>query len=104
MVLLLLIRLQICTKRGPLGACLATEQRTAENDNDKSLKYFQDPSEVVKRKEEKMRAQTEEGNALVEKLRRQTEENREKNELLVKQKTLMNDQVCMYTYWTVMKS
>ncbi|CAB9502946.1 vac14 homolog (Saccharomyces cerevisiae) [Seminavis robusta] len=83
-----------CVKRGPLGACLQTETRTAENDNDKSLKYFQDPTEASKRKEAEMRstAQPEEGNLLIEKLRRQTEENKEKNELIVKQKTLLNDQ------------
>ena len=41
-------------------------------------------------------AQVEEGNALIEKLRRQTEENKEKNDLLVKQKTLLNDSVRTY--------
>lgn len=78
-----------------MGACLETQMRTEENDNDKSLKYFKDPSDTIKRKDAEMRDTTEVdgGNLLVEKLRRQTEENREKNELLVKQKTLMNDQV-----------
>ena len=87
--------LKICTKRGPLGACLQTEQRTAANDNDKSEKYFKDPSETTKRKDAEMRSapEVEEGNLLVEKLRRQTVENKEKNDLLVKQKTLLNDQV-----------
>jgi hypothetical protein len=42
------------------------------------------------------RAATEEGNLLIEKLRKQTEDNKEKNELLVRQKTLLNDQVCLY--------
>lgn len=37
-----------------------------------------------------------EGNALIEKLKRQTEENREKNELLVQQKTFMNDKVSIF--------
>ena len=85
-----------CTRRGPLGACLQTETRTADNDNDKSLKYFRDPSESIKRKDREMRGAvtaSEEGNALIEKLRRQTEDNKEKNDLLVKQKTLLNDQV-----------
>ena len=75
---------------------METETRTAENDNDKSLKYFRDPSESMKKKDLEMRssvAESEEGNLLIEKLRRQSEENREKNDLLVKQKTLMNDQV-----------
>ena len=94
--LLLQCLFQKCVKRGPLGACLETETRTAENDNDKSLKYFRDPSESMKKKDLEMRssvAESEEGNLLIEKLRRQSEENREKNDLLVKQKTLMNDQV-----------
>jgi hypothetical protein len=34
-----------------------------------------------------------EGSLLIEKLRQQTEQNREKNDLLVKQKTAQNDQV-----------
>ena len=75
---------------------METEARTVENDNDKSLQYFRDPTEAMKKKESEMRSsvtQSEEGNLLIEKLRRQTEENREKNELLVKQKTLLNDQV-----------
>lgn len=87
---------QKCVKRGPLGACLQTETRTAENDNDKSLKYFRDPSESIRQKDSEMRSsvtQSEEGNLLIEKLRRQSEENKEKNDLLVKQKTLLNDQV-----------
>ena len=75
---------------------MQTETRTVENDNDKSLKYFRDPSESIKQKESEMRSsvtQSEEGNLLIEKLRRQSEENKEKNDLLVKQKTLLNDQV-----------
>ena len=86
---------QKCVKRGPLGACLETQQRTPENDNDKSLKYFKDPSVAIKRKEAEMRAtQEDEGNLLIEKLRRQSVENKEKNDLIVRQKTLLNDQVC----------
>ena len=85
---------KICTKRGLLGACLETAVRTPENDNDKSAKYFRDPTELVKEKEAKMRASSNtEGSMLIEKLRQQTEDNREKNELLVKQKTAQNDQV-----------
>lgn len=84
----------ICTKRGPLGACLQTEMRTAENDNDKSDKYFRDPSPAVKRKDDEARmAESTEGNALISRLRQQSEDNREKNELLVQQKTFMNDVV-----------
>ena len=34
-----------------------------------------------------------EGNALIQKLRRQSSENKDKNEMIVRQKTLLNDQV-----------
>ena len=60
------------------------------------MKNFKDPSDAIKKKDADMRgatAQVEEGNALIEKLRRQTEENKEKNDLIVKQKTLLNDSV-----------
>jgi len=82
----------ICTKRGPLGACLKTEERTQENDNDKSDKYFQQPTTMVKRKEEKARMDEEnDANALIQRLRQQSDDNREKNDLQVQQRTLMND-------------
>jgi hypothetical protein len=82
----------ICTKRGPLGACLKTEFRTAENDNDVSEKYFRQPTALVKSKDDAARtAEVTEGNTLIERLQRQSEENREKNELLVKQRTMIND-------------
>ncbi|KAL7487204.1 hypothetical protein ACHAW6_012806 [Cyclotella cf. meneghiniana] len=85
----------ICKKRGPLGACLETTVRTPDNDNDKSLEYFRDPSEEVKRKQERMITsgyEDNEGNELIQRLRRQSEENREKNENSVRVKTMMNDQ------------
>jgi len=86
--------IEICVKRGPLGACLKTEIRTKENDNDKASKYFKEPTVLVKRKDdEARRAEATEGNALIERLRQQTEDNREKNELLVQQKTFLNDVV-----------
>lgn len=48
----------------------------------------------MKRKDLEARSgEDNQGNALIERLRQQSEENREKNELLVQQKTLMNDQV-----------
>jgi len=82
----------ICTKRGPLGACLKTEIRTEENENDKAQKYFQQPTELVKRKDSEARtAESSEGNVLIERLKKQSEENSEKNELLVYQRTLLND-------------
>ena len=102
----------ICKKRGPLGACLETTLRTAQNDNDKSLEYFKDPSEEVKRRQAKVIAggvEEEEGNELIQRLRRQSEENREKNENEVRIKTLMNDQVsihdhcCLLTYYVTYK-
>ena len=79
---------QICKKRGPLGACLETERRTEENDNDKAKKYFRDPSELIKAKAAAMRRNDEdEGNALIQQLRLQSEQNREKNDLAVQRKT-----------------
>jgi hypothetical protein len=82
----------ICTKRGPLGACLKTELRTAENENDVSEKYFQQPTALVKRKDDAARkAEVTEGNSLIDRLKKQSEDNREKNELLVKQRTMIND-------------
>lgn len=93
----------ICTKRGPLGKCEKTELRTLDNDNDKSEKYFRQPTEVVKRKDNEARmAESTEGNALIERLKKQSEENSEKNELLVYQRTLMNDSVrqnCCKTFF-----
>lgn len=80
-------------KRGPLGACTKTEERTVENDNDKSLKYFMEPSDALKKRDLSARTAPEEGSALVERLRQQTIDNKEKNDLLVKQKTMLNDQV-----------
>jgi hypothetical protein len=94
--------LMICTKRGPLGACLKTELRTADNENDVSLKYFREPTALVKKKDDEARAaETTEGNALIERLKQKTEENREKNELIVKQKTLMNDAVSVVAFVVV---
>jgi hypothetical protein len=88
---------EICVKRGPLGACTKTELRTAENENDKSEKYFRQPTELVKRKDNEARQSAtaeDEGNELIARLKQQTEDNREKNELLVKQRTMVNDAVC----------
>ena len=85
----------ICKRRGPLGACLETTIRTTENDNDKALKYFKDPSAEVKRKQQQSLEtlnEASEGNALIQKLRKQSVDNKEKNDLLVFQKTLLNDQ------------
>jgi hypothetical protein len=90
--------LQICVKRGPLGACTKSIERTKENDNDKSDNYFQTPTAAVKRKDLEARAvESNEGNALIERLKQQSEDNREKNDLIIQQKTLMNDQVSTST-------
>ncbi|KAL7503376.1 hypothetical protein ACHAXN_001177 [Cyclotella atomus] len=89
----------ICKKRGPLGACLETTVRTAQNDNDKSLEYFRDPSdEVKKRRQQSIQGskQDDQANELIMKLRRQSEENRERNENEVRIKTLMNDQAASF--------
>lgn len=73
---------------------METTVRTADNDNDKSAKYFSAQTDVVKEKDAKMRASgSSEGSLLIEKLRQQTVDNKEKNDLLVKQKTAQNDQV-----------
>jgi hypothetical protein len=76
-----------------------TERRTADNDNDKSDKYFQEPTELVKRKDLQAReAEETEGNTLIAKLRLQSEANREKNDLAVQQRTQLNDQVSVLTF------
>jgi len=63
----------ICTKRGFNGACVKTEVRTEENDNDKSNKYMSrnlESAEVIRAKEQALRAvaANEEGSDLLEKL------------------------------------
>lgn len=71
--------------------------RTEENDNDKADKYFTQPTSLVKQKDNEARtAESIEGNALIQRLKQQTEDNREKNELLVQQKTFLNDAVSIF--------
>jgi hypothetical protein len=85
---------EICVKRGPLGACQKTELRTESNDNDIAKKYFNDPSDLIKQKEAAMRAESEDaGNSLIQKLRQQSIDNQEKNDLYVARKTFEADQV-----------
>lgn len=96
----------ICMKRGPLGACKKSEKRTAENDNDKATKYFNDPELKFQEKYKAAQLQAIEdeqnglpkagsaefdGNALIARLKQQTEDNRAKNESIVRQKTLQNN-------------
>lgn len=80
----------ICTKRGPLGKCEKTEKRSVANENDKSEKYFRQPTVVVKNGSSNPSADSE-GNLLIERLKQRSEENAEKNEQLVYQRTLLND-------------
>lgn len=77
-----------------MGACLKTQARTPENDNDIALKYFKEPTDIVKQKDLAARtAEETEGNVLIQKLKQQSADNREKNDLIVQQKTFMNDKV-----------
>jgi len=83
----------ICIKRGPLGACTKTERRTVENENDKSDKYFQTPTELSNKSQmDALTAEaTGEGNLLIDRLKKQSEENFEKNERTVAMRTQLND-------------
>ena len=86
---------EICIKRGPLGKCEKTQVRTLENDNDKASKYMKTQSTTVKSKDDKMRSSSDgtDDSPLIQRLKQQTEDNRERNELIVKQKTIENDLV-----------
>ena len=87
---------QICTKRGPLGACLETTTRTEENDNDLARKYFRDPAALLKEKKSATIESSDEGNELIQRLRQRSEENKEKNDLYVQRKTFENDQAASF--------
>lgn len=96
---------EICVKRGPLGACQKTELRTENNDNDKASKYFRDPQEKMREKYSAAQLQAidsgdgvttktvadSEGNELIEKLRQASLDNKEKNDRIIRAKTLQND-------------
>jgi len=86
--------LMICVKRGPLGACQKTEERTPKNDNDKAAQYFKNPGSTVVDKDLAMRNsfQLEPESELITRLKQQTSDNRERNEQIVKMKSLENDQ------------
>lgn len=71
-----------------MGACLEQVERTAENDNDKASKYFQQPVVKPKLPETETNA-----NELISKLKQQSEDNREKNLQTIKTQTAINDQV-----------
>jgi hypothetical protein len=86
---------QICTKRGPLGACLKTEMRTQENDNDIAKKYFREPAVLIQEQKTAVSLSSDDidGNTLIQKLRQQSIDNKEKNDLYVARKTFEADQV-----------
>lgn len=84
---------EICVKRGPLGACQKTETRTAANDNDKAAKYFKGKDKVAGTAGEET---SEDESELMTRLKRKTEDNREKNEQAVKIKTFENDQAANF--------
>lgn len=89
----------ICVKRGPLGACKKTEVRTAENDNDKASKYFVDPGkgkDVADKDEALLKVVDDQNNALIARLKQQTSENKERNDRVVKMKTLENNLSASY--------
>jgi hypothetical protein len=94
-----------------LGACLKTERRTEQNDNDKAAKYFgqksiplpTEPALVTTKAGAGRRPgvlTTDEddendinSNALIQKLRQQSIDNRERNALAVERQTFENNQV-----------
>jgi hypothetical protein len=94
-----------------LGACLKTERRTEQNDNDKAVKYFgqksipipTEPALATTNKAGTRRPgvlTTDEddendinSNALIQKLRQQSIDNRERNALAVERQTFENNQV-----------
>ena len=76
---------------------METEVRTELTDNDRAKRYFKDPALMVKQRKDAEALEKEtEGNALIAKLRQQTEDNKEKNDSIVRRKTLENDQVSFF--------
>jgi hypothetical protein len=76
--------------------------RTAENDDDKSTKYFRDPAEKLREKYSAAQLQSidnpidtssNDGSELIERLRQASIDNKERNERIVRAKTLQNDLV-----------
>ena len=51
------IRIKICIKRGPLGACIKFKKQTTENDIDQPEKYFNDPDLKFKENNKATQAQ-----------------------------------------------
>lgn len=86
---------EICVKRGPLGACTKTELRTVSNDNDKAEKYFAGKEKSIR---DSVVTKTDDGedSEILRRLRQKTEENREKNEQAVMIKTFENNQAANF--------
>jgi len=78
-----------------LGACVQTEVRTVENDNDKAQKYFKSSTPTQKQQLAQQRSE-ESGNELIEKLRQQSIDNKEKNDLIVARKTFENNEAATF--------
>ena len=86
-------------------------KRTVENDNDKANSYFKDPQDSMKDKYSAYQLQkidvgentktvaSSEGNELIEKLRQQSVDNKDRNDKIIRAKTLQNDMVS----WMTMK-
>ena len=85
-----------------MGACTKTETRTSDNDNDKSNKYFNDPQESLKEKYsaaqfQKVNQEKEDNaNELIAKLKQQSVDNKDKNDKIIRAKTLQNDMVSTF--------
>lgn len=89
---------------------METTTRTVENDNDKATKYFRDPAPGMKEKysaaqlqfidngDTKKAVLASDGNELIEKLRQQSVDNKEKNDKIIRAKTLQNDMVSSPTF------
>ena len=84
-------------------------KRTVENDNDKASSYFRDPQDSMRDKYSAYQLQkiddgenikpvaSSEGNELIEKLRQQSVDNKDRNDKIIRAKTLQNDMVSCVT-------
>ncbi|GMH76971.1 hypothetical protein TrST_g2737 [Triparma strigata] len=86
--------IEICTKRGVLGACKKTSRRTVANDNDKASKYQKIQSPEVKLKDVAMRTGVDgmESSDLISILQQRTADNKDFNQRVVDQKTFEANQ------------
>jgi hypothetical protein len=90
-----------------LGACLRTERRTEQNDNDKAVQYFGKksipiPTEPALAKMGRVLPDDDDddysNNPLIQKLRQQSIDNKERNDLEVERKIFENNQVWTKTW------